>query len=1063
MSKRFLPLLVLAAAAFAQRPEWDNPAVIQVGAEKPRATFMVYPTQALAATFDRTRSPWFLSLNGAWKFRYSPDPASRPADFYKASFDVSAWATIPVPSNVEAHGYGFPIYTNIRYPFPYEKDNPRVPYENNPVASYRRTFTLPPAWTGRQVFLHFAGVDSAFYVWVNGEKVGYSEDSRTPAEFNVTRLVKPGVNTVAVEVYRWSDGSYLEDQDFFRLSGIFRDVYLWSAPAQHVRDFEVKTDLDSAYKDATLTVHARVHSARGHAKVSLTLELQDPAGKPAAPPVRKEVSTEPGEDAAADFVMPVAAPKLWTAETPGLYRLFLTLRNETGAILEVIPARVGFRKVEIRAGKILVNGRPVIFKGVNRHEHYPDTLHSPDRKLMIRDIELMKQHNVNAVRTSHYPNTPEWYDLCDEYGLYVMDEANIEVHDYGTGRNNRITNSPEWRAAFLNRVERMVERDKNHASVVFWSMGNESGDGPNAEACYKWVKQRDPSRPYHYESSTALGGSNADINSFMYPPADRMEALAKKRPEMPMLLCEYTHAMGNSNGGLEEYWRRFYSGTNMRGGYVWDWVDQGIRQPVPPEYAATSGRKTFLAYGGWWENRRGIHTDNNFCMNGLISADRAPHPGLMAIKYVYRYLHATPVDLALGRIRLKNWFDFTNAQDIAEGAWSVTADGRTVASGKIEDIALAPYEEREIALNLPAIRPDPATEYFLNLSFTLKQDTKWAKKGHEIAWEQWKLPVSAPPAAALSTPPALRIVETGNQVRLSGPDFAILFDRLGGVLNDYSYRNVRLLTRGPLPDFWRAPTDNDIGAWKAIGPGAARRPELDWTLWREAGPAWRVTGSKLDRIDASTARITVNAELPLAAASYTLTYTIHGSGDVVVEASYKPGAKKLAMMPRFGVELVAAAGLEKLQWFGRGPAETYIDRNFERIGLYSSTVDAEWVDYSKPQENGNKTDVRWIALTNEKGFGLLAAGAEPLGARATRYAKSDVESAEYSFQLPRRAEIYLNLDHKQMGVGGIDSWSPNALPLPQYRIDAMQPMSYRFILRPLAPGDNPAARAKIAF
>jgi beta-galactosidase len=435
----------------------------------------------------------------------------------------------------------------------------------------------------------------------------------------------------------------------------------------------------------------------------------------------------------------------------------------------------------------------------------------------------------------------------------------------------------------------------------------------------------------------------------------------------------------------------------------------------------------------------------------------------MAIKYVYRYLHATPVDLALGRIRLKNWFDFTNAQDIAEGAWSVTADGRTVASGKIEDIALAPYEEREIALNLPAIRPDPATEYFLNLSFTLKQDTKWAKKGHEIAWEQWKLPVSAPPAAALSTPPALRIVETGNQVRLSGPDFAILFDRLGGVLNDYSYRNVRLLTRGPLPDFWRAPTDNDIGAWKAIGPGAARRPELDWTLWREAGPAWRVTGSKLDRIDASTARITVNAELPLAAASYTLTYTIHGSGDVVVEASYKPGAKKLAMMPRFGVELVAAAGLEKLQWFGRGPAETYIDRNFERIGLYSSTVDAEWVDYSKPQENGNKTDVRWIALTNEKGFGLLAAGAEPLGARATRYAKSDVESAEYSFQLPRRAEIYLNLDHKQMGVGGIDSWSPNALPLPQYRIDAMQPMSYRFILRPLAPGDNPAARAKIAF
>jgi beta-galactosidase len=1063
MTTRTLPLFLLAALAFSQRVEWDDPAVIQVGVEKPRATFMVYPSRALAAAYDRTRSPWFLSLNGTWKFRHSPDPASRPADFYKAAFDVSAWGTIPVPSNVEAHGHGFPIYTNIRYPFPYDRNNPRPPRENNPVASYRRTFTLPPAWSGRQVLLHFEGVDSAFYVWVNGERVGYSEDSRTSAEFNITKLVKAGVNTVAVEVYRWSDGSFLEDQDYFRLSGIYRDVFLWSAPRQHVRDFEVKTGLDAGYTDATLTVDARVASAGGRAPVSLTVELLDPAGAPAAAAMRQDITAEPGQDTAVEFVMPVKAPAKWTAETPNLYRLYLTLRDGKGAVLEVIPARIGFRKVEIQAGKILVNGRPVIFKGVNRHEHSPGTLHAPDRKMMIRDIELMKRHNVNAVRNAHYPNTPEWYDLCDEYGLYVMDEANIEVHDYGTGRDNRLTNAPEWRAAYLNRVERMVERSKNHASILFWSMGNESGDGPNAEACYQWVKRRDPSRPYHYESSTALGGSNADINSFMYPPADRMEALAKKRPDMPMLICEYTHAMGNSNGGLDEYWRRFYSGSNMRGAYVWDWVDQGIRQAVPPEYAAISGRKTFLAYGGWWENRRGIHTDNNFCMNGLISADRIPRPGLGAIKYVYRYLHATPVDLALGRIRIKNWHDFTNAQDIAEAAWSVTADGRALASGKIEDLTLAPYEERDFALNLPAIRPDPGTEYFLDLSFTLKMDTPWAKKGHEMGWEQWKLPVQAPPPAAAGSTPSLRIVESGHQVRLWGPDFAILFDRLNGVLNDYSFKNVRLLNRGPLPDFWRSMTDNDIGAWKAIGPNAPRRPDLDWTMWRNAGPAWRILGTKLERLGATAARITVNAELPLAAASYTLTYTIHGSGDVVVEASYKPGKIRLAMMPRFGLELIAAAGLENVQWLGRGPAETYADREFERIGLYSSTVDAEWTEYSKPQENGNKTGVRWFALTNGKGYGLLAAGEQPLNARATRYAKSDVESVEYSFQLPRRAEIYWNIDLKQMGVGGIDSWSSNALPLPEYRIDPMQPMSYRFVLRPLAPGENPAARAKFAF
>jgi beta-galactosidase len=1033
-------LFLFASAVSAQdRPEWDNPAVIQVNAEKPRATVTAYPSRAAAL---KGESPWRVLLNGTWKFSYSSGPYARPQDFHAPGFDDSNWKSIPVPSSIEMQGDGIPIYTNILYPFPVDTTKPPViPREDNPVGSYRTPFTVPADWKDREVYLHFAGVDSAFYVWVNGQKVGYSEDSRTPAEFNITKYVRPGVNVLAVEVYRWSDGSVLEDQDMWRMSGIFRDVVLWSAAPRRIRDFEVRTDLDEAYRDAVLTVQTEVANAEG---ASLTAELEG-AG---VPPQGRKLSS-----ARETFTFRVANPRKWTAETPHLYRLLLTLKDAGGAVIEVVPANVGFREVEIRDGRLLVNGRAILLKGVNRHEHSPESGKLITRESMVRDIEIMKRFNVNAVRTSHYPNHPDWYELCDRYGLYVMDEANIEAHQYGSYGKHFVNDDPSWQAAFLNRVERMVERDKNHPSVIIWSMGNESGDGRNVAAAYQWVKQRDPSRPFHYEGSTGTGGSNADINSFMYPSPKRTAELAAKRPEMPLLLCEYTHAMGNSSGGLKEYWDLFYSGTNAQGAFVWDWVDQGIRLPVPEAFRERSGKKTFLAYGGWWEDKAGVHTDGNFCMNGLVDAERNPHPGLHAIKYVYRYIHATLVDAAAGRIKVRNRHDFVNAMDVAEGRWEVKADGRAIASGALPPLDIEPGQEKEFTLALPSIRPEPGVEYWLNLSFVSKQQTSWAPKGHELSWEQFLVPGSAPPAdAPPANLPRLQFTETPNDARFRGKDFTMVFNKVWGTIQAYTYRGVRLLERGPEPDFWRAQTDNDIGAWKAIRLFAGKNPAQRILLWRSAARPWahQVRNVRVRRVDDTTTGITVEAELDAAGAKYTMDYIVYGNGEMVVESSYQPPAdRKLPMMPRFGSELVLSPGLENITWYGRGPAETYIDRNFERVGVYNGSVDGQWVDYSRPQENGNKVDVRWVTFTNKAGIGLKATGMPLLSVAARHVTKDDIESASYSFQLPRRPEIYVNLDLKQMGVGGIDSWSLNAYPMEPYRIPADRPYSYKYKLAPV--------------
>ncbi|MBI4891265.1 MAG: DUF4981 domain-containing protein [Acidobacteria bacterium] len=1036
-------LTLVTACLAADKPEWDNPSIITVGVEKPHATMMIYPSAALARTGARDQSPWFQSLNGTWKFQGVLRPADRPLDFFRTDYDDSAWRTMPVPASWQMHGFDIPIYTNIIYPFPQDRSKmPTPPYDWNPVGSYRRTFTLPPAWKGRTVYLHFAGVDSCFYVWVNGVRVGYNEDSRTPAEFNITPHLKPGVNTLAVQVYRFGDGAYLEDQDMWRMSGIYRDVYLWSTAHTHVRDYEVLTDLDAAYKDATLTVKAEVLNP---VNCTLSLELLDAAGAAAG---------KASAPCAANVTLNLAVvnAKKWTAETPYLYRALLSVKDSAGAAVEVIPQNVGFRKVEIKSGRVHVNGQPILIKGTNRHEHSHETAKVVDRTLMIRDIELMKRYNINAVRTSHYPNQPEWYELCDKYGLFVMDEANIEVHHYGNGKSdNLLTNSPDWTAAYLDRVQRMVERDKNHPSVIFWSMGNESGEGLNAKLTSEWARRRDPGRPWHYEGSTANGGANADINSFMYPTPERVKNEAARHPAMPLILCEYTHAMGNSNGGLQEYWDIFYSGTNAQGAFVWDWVDQGIKLPVPPEYRANSKSDTFLAYGGWWEDKTGIRNDNNFNNNGLVSADRKPHPGLSAIKYVYRYLHGAPVDLAAGRIRVKNWYHFTNPKDSIAATWTVKAGGSVLASGPLPALDIEPGAEKEFTLPLPKLQPQPGVEYWLDLSFKLKAAAPWAPAGHEVSWEQWQLPVSAPaPAADFTKAPALAVSEAGGMMNIKGANFSLSIGKQDGAITSYVYKGTKLIERGPRPDFWRPVSDNDTGAWKSMRGAAENNPAINIRLWREAAPRMDVTAVKVENLGEKQVKVTVQAGLyAMGGASVTYSYLIESTGDIIVETSYQPGSEKRAMMPRFGTELVAAPGLENIAWYGRGPVETHIDRQFERVGVYRSTIDKEWVDYSKPQENGNKTDVRWVALTNAAGVGLLAVGEPALGVSARHYSKDDIERAGYTFQMKPHPQVYLNLDWKQMGAGGIDSWSRNALPMAPYRIQSDQPRTYRYRLAPI--------------
>jgi len=1023
---------------------WQDAAAFQENRLAARSYFVPFADVSSALTADRGRSSFFALLNGSWRFHHAAAPALAPEGFFREKFDDSRWDEIPVPSNWQMQGYGRPHYTNDKYPFPF--DPPHVPSEN-PTGTYRRWFTMPPAWKARRMYLHFDGVDSAFFVWVNGTRVGYSEGSRLTAEFDVTSLLREGKNLLAVQVYQWSDASYLENQDQWWLSGIFRDVYLTAQAPVHVYDFFVKTRLDAQYRDAVLDVSVSVKNgvAQKHGEYTLEVELLDAYGKSVlVTPVEARV---PANDAAPEPVemsIEVQSPALWTAETPTLYQLLLTLKDDRDQVVEVIPWQVGFRQVEIKSGLYLVNGVPVKIKGVNRHDVHLDTGRAVPLEAMITDVLLMKRHNVNAVRTSHYPNDPQFYDLCDRYGLYVMAETDLESGG-GMHENDRshFSLSPDYRAAYLDRAYRTVEREKNRACVVFWSLGNEAGFGDNHKAMAEWIRSRDATRPIHYEGDYGL--EVADIYGPMYPSVEAVINVAKrvqcfndwfaklppeKYADKPVILCEYAHSMGNGPGGLKEYWDAFYSYPNLQGGFIWEWIDHGLRQRLP------DGRDR-IAYGGDYGDEP---NDANFVCDGVVFPDRTPSPGLIEYKKVLEPIVVEAVDLAAGRIRITNRYDFASLDHVLL-SWSLTADGATIQSGSLPCTGIAARTSAELTIpfRMPQ-RPMPATEHWLDIRCTLAEATLWADAGHEVARIQLAVPVKTPAAVVVSTAgmPALAIAESTSSIMVQSQDFDLEFDRIRGTIASWEFRGRQLVTSGPRLTLWRAPIDNDMyekhNGYKAL-----------LHLLQH-----RVDSVEVEQPSASVVKVIArtHALAPTFKKGFALTYTytMCGRGDVLVEVHGVPYGE-LPELPRIGLVMQVPKVFDQVTWCGRGPGESYPDSmQAGAIGIYRMPVDKMSTPYIKPQENGHRSQVRWLTLADLRGIGLFAGGMPQLGFTAHRYTTEDLEKTRHLCDLPARDEISLHLDYAQRGVG---SASCGQGPFPQYVVKPHE-FTFRLRLRPFS-------------
>ncbi len=1073
-------LAMTGTAAFAEStpPAWADPLRQSEGTLAPYATMAVFPDAESAKAVDFDKSPYYRTLSGDWKFSWVDNPAKRPADFFKTDFDDSAWKTIPVPANVELEGYGRPIYTNVQYPFG-NPTPPTIPGDYNPVSSYRRTFTVPEGWDGREVFLSFEGVNSFFEVWVNGVKAGFSKDSRTRATFDVTKLLKKGENLVAVQVFRWNDGSYLEDQDFWRLSGIFRDVSLWSAPKVRLADFFVTTDLTGDFSHATLKVAAKIADDSGSAaKVFLSGTLLDAAGKVVAEFPVLPVNAAPGAETAAAMETPVERPALWNAETPNLYTLLLSLKDESGKTLECVPWRVGFRKVEIKDGQLLVNGQAILIKGVNRHEWDPDSGQVMTMERMRSDIVLMKQNNINAVRTCHYPNDPRFYDLCDAYGIYIVDEADIECHGC-----TQLSSDPAWSAAYLFRTKRMVERDKNHACVIVWSLGNESGMGQNLRADYAWIKGRDATRPVQYEGDRST--SISDIVCPMYADPQFLVNYASLPRTKPLIQCEYAHAMGNSTGDLAAYWTPIYGGAPyLQGGFIWDFVDQGLSCPVPPEgkwveaenpkeVPYDPARGTFFAYGGTF-GPKGTPSDGDFCCNGLVGADRVPHPGLAEMKKIYQPIQMRAAEgstLAKYRVELANWNRFTDPADTLVARWKVLENGHVLREGgcNLPHIAPGKTDVLEIGTNLTEADLKTGAEYIFDLSLVLKNAAPYAKAGHEVAWEQFSMS-GAPeiaPAGDFDTKGGLSLGETPDAFTVSGGGFAVAVDRGTGFLASIKSGDKELLA-GPLgPDFWRAPTDNDRGSRMADASPAPN----PWNpggmgVWREARKHWKATSVAAEKLPDGGVRVIVQGEIETPPCRLTLVWTISPDGTIDVAQSFLPSEHGVAPeLPRFGMKGTLAKGFTHLAWYGKGPQETYWDRQNARLGLYRGEVKDQYCKgYVMPQESGNKEGVRWMDVTDDSGAGLRIVGEPTVSVNALPYEDDDLfcdsQMANfYPWQLAERGTTTLHIDLHQRGVAGDQSWG--ALPHAQYRLDAA-PLFFRYrleILREKSVAEKAAAQA----
>ncbi|RZJ73822.1 glycoside hydrolase family 2 TIM barrel-domain containing protein [Flavobacterium sp.] len=1015
---------LIATSVLAQNNEWENPKIVDRNKEKPHSTFFLYDTENAAKSGNSSQSHLVKSLNGQWKFSIVKSPNDKPKDFFKTDFDESKMKPIAVPSNWELQGFDIPIYSNIVYPFP--KNPPFIAPKYNPVATYRQTFSVPGNWSDKQVILNFGSISGYAQIYVNGKEVGTTKAAKTAAEFDITSFLKKGENLLAVQVTRWHDGSYLEDQDFWRLSGIERDVFLQAYPKQSIWDFEVKGDLDATYANGQLSANVQIRQF-GNAKpaaANLTFSLFDADGK--------QVYTETKKSAATvNFMANVPNVKKWSSETPTLYRYEIVL--DQGGKKTFVSGKTGFRKVEIKNSQLLVNGNAVMVNGVNLHEHHPTKGHTPDREMMRKDIAVMKQNNINAIRMSHYPHDPYLYQLCDEYGMYVCDEANIETHHMGAEWQNAFDKSkhpaylPEWADAHLDRIKRMLETDKNHPSIIVWSMGNECGNGPVFHDAYKWLKQRDNSRPVQFEQ--AGENENTDIVCPMYPSISNMKKYAAdKTKTRPYIMCEYAHAMGNSNGNFQEYFDIMAADPKMQGGFIWDWVDQGIEA-----VDSKNGRK-YWAYGGDLGGEN-MHHDENGGGDGMVDANRVPDPGLAEVKKVYQ-------DIAFSfdgkqNLTIKNKYFYTNlnAFDIK---WELLENGNKVKEGIVDSDA-APQKSSVSKIDLGNLSADK--EYFLSVYAYTKSATEMIPAKHEMAREQFKISGDFFKRNE-SISGKLKIVKSKESVSFESAGVKGIFDLKKGELTSYTSAKstAKIVENFPIPYFWRAPTDNDFGNEMPQKLG----------VWKEASKDAKVTSVKVGKQTKDGLPIDVVYQLNGAKIPFSVNYLIQNDGSVKITASLEKKGAKLPEIPRFGMRMVVDGKFGNLSYYGRGPWENYSDRNTASfVGNYKGKTKDEFVwQYLRPQECGYKTDARWFSVTDDSGFGLSVEGSQPLGFSAMNVSTEAIDpgltkAQRHISDVNLEDKVYLHIDYGQRGVGGDTSWG--AYPHDEYLL-TKDAYSYTFTI-----------------
>jgi len=1027
-------IISFAASIFAssidvkESNDWENPTVVGINKLKPKASFFAFDNEADASN-EKEFAGNFLSLNGSWKFRLVDKPSDNITNFHEVSFNDSQWDDIPVPSNWELQGYSIPIYVN--QPYPFAKNPPFIQSHDNPVGHYRRSFIVEKNWHGKKIFVHFGAVKSAFYLWVNGKKVGYSQGSKTPAEFELTDYLTAGTNYIALQVLRWSDGSYLEDQDYWRVSGIERDVYLYATPKVNINDIFVHSSLSDDYKSGIFKLDLGI--AKSH-DTFIEVSLYNAKGEVDFHGIKKTTN-----QTSYHFLGNITQVLTWSAEVPNLYNLTIKHIDSEGKIIQLINQHVGFRRVEMKGGQLLVNGKAILIKGVNRHEHDPDTGHVISKASMELDVKLMKQFNIHAVRTAHYPNDPYFYDLADKYGLYIVNEANIESHGMGYKRveGGTLGDNPEWEHAHMQRTKAMVERDKNHPSVIAWSLGNEAGNGVNFYKTYRWIEQRDPSRPRQYER--AEHDWNTDMIVPQYPGPNRMENFAKSNPTRPMIMSEYAHAMGNSVGNFQDYWDLIRKYPSLQGGYIWDWVDQGLRK-------TTDEGKEIFAYGGDF-GAPGTPSDGSFVLNGLLLPDRRPQPAIYEVKKAHQDIQFKAVDLLSGKIEVFNEFFFKDLSDYSLN-WQLMSQGEILQSGQIPRLNTA-AQQRSL-IHIPYQLSDQyEDELFLNLSLITNKALPLLEIGHEVAIEQFSLPIEIKAKQAINQSAKdsnkasnkLNVYSLDHRLttEIHGKDFIIRFNQKYASLVGFNYQGVELIKTPLQATFWRAPNDNDYG-----GKWHDKRRVWKYASERQFKKYFKVEQQTDGKVLVETAFTLPDVEGQLA-----VNYLINQTGEIVVDFKLNIEKEGVSEIPRVGMNLELFKEFQQLKYFGRGPHENYRDRNHSaHVGLYKSTVAQQYHPYVRAQESGYKTQVRWAELTNHTGIGLKVIGNPNFGMSALNYRVSDLDSGRtreglHSGELVPRPLVSLHIDYGQMGVGGVQSWGATALK--QYFLDKKQ-YHYQFTL-----------------